>query len=97
MKVCHRNKDVNNAIGRLATGCTTEGSEFEPQWGQEFSLLHVVQPALGSTKPPIQWVAEALSLGVKRPGREANHSPPASAEVKKMWMYGSTPPYIYMA
>jgi hypothetical protein len=26
----------------------------------------------------------ALSPGVKRPGREADHSPPASAEVKNM-------------
>jgi hypothetical protein len=25
----------------------------------------------------------ALSLGVKRPGREADHSPPSSADVKK--------------
>jgi hypothetical protein len=29
--------------------------------------------------------------GVKRPGREADHSPPTSAEVKKMWIYTSTP------
>jgi hypothetical protein len=28
--------------------------------------------------------------GVKWPGREADHSPPASAEVKKMWIYIST-------
>jgi hypothetical protein len=28
---------------------------------------------LGPTQPPIQWVPEALSLGVKRPGREADH------------------------
>jgi hypothetical protein len=34
----------------------------------------------------------APSLGVKRPGREADHSPPASAEVNKMWIYTSTPP-----
>jgi hypothetical protein len=39
--------------------------------------------ALGPTQPPIQWVPEALSLGVKRPGREADHSPPSSAEVKE--------------
>jgi hypothetical protein len=32
---------------------------------------------------PIQWVPGALSLGVKRPGREADHSPPSSAEVKE--------------
>jgi hypothetical protein len=38
---------------------------------------------LGSTQPPIQRVSEALSQGVKRPGREAVHSPRTSAEVKK--------------
>jgi hypothetical protein len=32
--------------------------------------------------------------GEKRPGREADHSPPTSAEVKKMWIYTSTPPYV---
>jgi hypothetical protein len=39
--------------------------------------------ALGPTQPPIQWVPWALSLGVKRLGREADHSPPSSAEVKE--------------
>jgi hypothetical protein len=37
--------------------------------------------ALESTQPPIQWVTGALSLGIKRPGREAEHSPPSSAKV----------------
>jgi hypothetical protein len=55
------------------------------------------RPALGSTEPPIEWVREALSAGVKRPGREADNSPPASAEVKNMWIYTSTPPYAFMA
>jgi hypothetical protein len=32
---------------------------------------------------PIQWVPGALSLGAKRPGREADHSPPSSVEVKE--------------
>jgi hypothetical protein len=35
--------------------------------------------------------------GVKRPWREADHSPPTSAKVKKMWIYTSTPPYAFMA
>jgi hypothetical protein len=35
--------------------------------------------------------------GVKRQGREDDHSPPTSAEVKKMWIYTSTPPYAFMA
>jgi hypothetical protein len=34
--------------------------------------------------------------GVKQQGREADHSPPASAEVKKKWIYTSTPPYAFM-
>jgi hypothetical protein len=38
---------------------------------------------LGPTQPPIQWVLGALSLGVKRPGREADHSPPSSVEVRE--------------
>jgi hypothetical protein len=45
-----------------------------------------------SRQPPIQWVPEGLSLGVKRPGREANHSPPSSAEVKNARSYNSIPP-----
>jgi hypothetical protein len=47
--------------------------------------------------PPIQWVPEALSPGVKRSGREADYSPPASADFKKMWIYISTPPHAFMA
>jgi hypothetical protein len=38
---------------------------------------------LGPTQPPIQWVPGVLSLVVKRPGREADNSPPYSAEVKE--------------
>jgi hypothetical protein len=30
--------------------------------------------------------------GVKRSGREGDHSPPTSAEVKNTWSYTSTPP-----
>jgi hypothetical protein len=40
------------------------------------------RPTLGPTQPPIQWVAGALSTGVKRQGLEADHSPPSSVEVK---------------
>jgi hypothetical protein len=49
------------------------------------------RPVLGPTQPPIQWVPGALSLGVKRPGREADNSLPSSAEVKNMWSYASIP------
>jgi hypothetical protein len=49
------------------------------------------------TQPPIQWVPGALSLGVKRQGRESDHSPPSSADVKNVWSYTSTPQHAFMA
>jgi hypothetical protein len=60
-----------------------------------FSMLS--RPALEPTQPPVQWVLGALSSWVKWLGREADHSHPTSAEVKKMWIYISTPPYTFMA
>jgi hypothetical protein len=41
--------------------------------------------------------AEAAYQWVKRPGRDADHSPPTSAEVEKTWIYTSIPPYVCMA
>jgi len=37
---------------------------------------------MGPTQPRIQWAPKTLSLGVKRPGRESDHSTPSSAELK---------------
>jgi hypothetical protein len=62
-----------------------------------FLFTTVSRTALGPIQPPIQWVPGGLSLGVKRPGREADHSPPSSAEVKNAWSYNSTPQYVFMA
>jgi hypothetical protein len=75
----------------------TERSEFESRWGQEFSLLQIVQN--GSEVHPTSYPmgTGALSPGVKRPRREVDHSPPTSAEVKKMWIYTSTSTYAFMA
>jgi hypothetical protein len=67
-----------------------------PGGGKNFHFSMSSRPALGSTQPPIQWVPGAPSLGVKRQGREAGHSPPTSAEVNKIWIYTSTPPYAFM-
>jgi hypothetical protein len=62
-------------------------------------LLHttVSRPGLGPTKPPIQCVPGVLSRGVTRPGRDADHSPPSSVQVKNGWSYTSTPQYAFMA
>jgi hypothetical protein len=34
---------------------------------------------------------------LKRPGCEADHSPPSSAEVKNAWSYTSAFPYVFIA
>jgi hypothetical protein len=44
------------------------------------------------TQLPIQRAPEALSLQLKWPGREADHSHPSNAEIKSEWSYASTPP-----
>jgi hypothetical protein len=62
--------------------------------------MNIDQVVLGSavvpTQFPLQWVPGALSPGVRRPGREANHSPPTSAEIKETSIYTPTPPYSSM-
>jgi hypothetical protein len=74
-----------NNLYRVANseGCGLEDRVFESR--QEMGVLFttVSSPALGPAQPPIQRLPGALSLGVKRPGREADHSRPSSAEVKE--------------
>jgi hypothetical protein len=61
-----------------------------PGRGWEYlSFTTAFRPTLELTQLPIQWVPGALSLEIKRPGREADHSPPSSAEVKNAWSYTS--------
>jgi hypothetical protein len=55
-------------------------------------IFTYVQTSSGVTQPPIERVP-----GVKRPGREADHSTSASAEVRKIWIYTTTPPNAFMA
>jgi hypothetical protein len=68
------------------------GGSSSPDKVKNFHFSISSRPALGSTQPPIKWVP-----GIKRQGREADHSPPTSAEVKKLWIYTSTSPYVFMA
>jgi hypothetical protein len=67
-------------------GWTTKGSEFEFRWLQEFSLFHVIQTESGAHPTAHPMGTGALPVGVKRPGREAEHSLPTTAEVKKTWL-----------
>jgi hypothetical protein len=62
-----------------------------------FFFTIMFRTALGPTQSPIQLVPGAVSLRVKWLGREADHSPPSSAEVKNAWSYTPLPQYIFMA
>jgi len=57
-----------------------EVSGIESLCGRDFP--HSSRPALLPTQPPIQWVP-VLSRGLKRPGRDVDHPPTSSAEVKE--------------
>jgi hypothetical protein len=71
--------------------CYLRCLDYPKIFGEYFKLLNssifyfstASRTALRPTQPPIQWVPGILSLGVKRPGREADHSPPSSAEVNE--------------
>jgi len=54
-----------------------------------FDSQQVQELFLFVTHPHIQRVPGSVSLDVRRPGPEADHSPPSSAE--------ATPSYVFMA
>jgi hypothetical protein len=84
-----RVNNLDRYSGRLRAG-RPRGRSLSFGRVKNFIFYTSSRQALGSTKPPIQWVPGAISPGIKRPGREADHSPPASIEVNKMWIYTST-------
>jgi len=66
-----------------------------PRRGSDiFSLRHPVQTSSGAHPASYPQVLGTLSLGVKWPGHEANHSLPSSAEVKTVWSCTTTPHYV---
>jgi hypothetical protein len=67
------------------------GRNSSPGGSKNFHFSTSSRPTLGPTQPSIQWTPGTISLGVKGPAHEADHSPPPSAEVKKTWVCTSTP------
>jgi hypothetical protein len=86
-----RDSSVGLALGY---GLDDWGSRVRfPAGAGNFSLNHRVQTGSG-THPAsyLMGTGGVLYLGVKRPEREADHSPPSGAEVNNAWSYTSTPP-----
>jgi hypothetical protein len=81
-----------SSFSGIALGYGLDDRGFESWQGPGIFLFTIVsRPALWLTQPPIQWVRGTLSLGVKRPGCGADHSPPSSAEVKNEWSCSPSP------
>jgi len=66
---------------------------FPMQRHEILSSQNLTRPALRPTEFPIQGYGGSFP-GLKRPGREADHTPPSSSEGKNEWIYTSTPTVI---
>jgi hypothetical protein len=65
------------------------GRSSSPGRGKNCSILHVVETGTGAHPASYPMGAGTLSPGVKRPGRESDHSPPTTTELKR-----NSDPYI---
>jgi hypothetical protein len=85
----------DSSVG-LALGYGLDDREFESRQGAgNFPLHHRVQTGSGTHQTSYPMSTRGSFPGVKRPGREVDHSP-SSAEVKNVWSYTSTPQYTFM-
>jgi hypothetical protein len=70
-------------LSRCSDGLRAGRPGLDSRQRQEVFLFSTAsRPTLGPTQPPVQWVLEDSPRG-KLKGREADHSPPSSTEVKK--------------
>jgi hypothetical protein len=96
LKVHYKSRDSSVGIA-LGYGLDDRGSRVRfPAGAGNFSLHHRVQNGSGAHPAPIQWVPWTLSVGLKRPRREADthlHLVPRL----RMWSYTSTPQHVFMA
>jgi hypothetical protein len=72
---------------RLFRNLKVHNLSSSPGRVKDFVFSTTSRQALEPTHPPIERVQ-----GVKRQGREADHSPPISDKVKLKWTYTSTNP-----
>jgi hypothetical protein len=79
-------------LGRYSNGLRAGRSGSDSRQRQETFLYSGSTPAPGPSQSLIQWVPGTFSAGVKRSWREADDSPPFSAEIKNG---GAIPLFLY--
>jgi hypothetical protein len=89
----------HGGLSGIVLGYRLDDREFESrQRLGNFLFTTASREDLWLIQPPTQWVPGALSMEVKREGREADHSPPSSAEVKEcVELYLHSTKYVFMA
>jgi hypothetical protein len=86
-------KSRDSSVG-IANSLGAGRKGFDSRQGHDIFLFFITpRQVLEPTQPPIQWMLGAASPGVERQGREADHSPPSSAEVKNVKNDGAIPPF----
>jgi hypothetical protein len=71
------------------------GLYWESEYKPDISMKNWKKTDSGANPASYPMGTGGSFTGVKRPGRDADQSPPSSAEVKNMWSYTSIPP-IYL-
>jgi hypothetical protein len=97
LRTCDLIDDKGGCIIRLYKLYKLNGDVVLVSRGSAVCMATGYRPVLGSMEPPIQWVPVGHFLRVKLQWREAKHSHPTSAKVKKVWIYTSIPPYGFVA
>jgi hypothetical protein len=77
--------------------CVLYNQGSSPGRGWEFLSSPPRPDRLRAQPASYRVVPRDVLRGVKRPGREADHSQPSSIEVNNAWSYTSTSPYVFMA
>jgi hypothetical protein len=75
----------------IVTGYGLDGRGSIPGSGKIFLFSAGSGLTLGPTQPPIQWVPRIISLGLKRPGRDGDHSPLLAPRSRTMELYLHSP------
>ena len=74
----------DSSVG-IATRYGRDGPAIESRWGARFSAPVQIGPG---PYPASHTMGAGSFSGVKRPGRDVDHPPPSSAEVKvRVWLY----------
>jgi len=89
----NRNEKLSNSAVGIASRYGLDGLGFKSRWRPEVfcfpETVHMVPGAylVDTVDSPLH-----PPPGVKRPGRDIDHSPPSSAEIKNEWSFTSASP-----